>query len=504
MMKEYLMGIDNGGTVSKTVIFDLEGKEIASASRKINVKTPKPLHNERDMEELWQKNCEAIREAMEKADIDAGQIRGISLSGHGKGLYLWGKEEDIVYNGILSTDRRAYQYSLDWHRDGTAKKIFKKTYQRIQHSQPIALLKWIKDNEAEVLEKTRWIFGVKDYIRYRLTDEAYGEITDFSGSNLINLDTRTYDKEILNDLGLEDLYDKLPPLKGSVDLCGSITKEAAEKTGLAMGTPVSAGMFDIDACAIAMNIVDEDYIAVIGGTWGINEYISRTPVINDTTMNSLYCYGDYYLIEESSATSASNLEWYIEVFLKELKLDYKEEGKNIYDYTNDLVQNSKFDKKGVIFLPYIYGSNYDAKSKATFVGMDSHHKREDLVRAVYEGIVFCHKVHLDKLLENKGNVKAIRLAGGVTNSKVWVQMFADILNLPIEVIQTKELGALGAAMAAGVVSGIYPNLYEASNRLSKVVDRIEPNEKMVSLYKDKYETYKKVSEQLADIWDEFN
>lgn len=183
-MKEYLMGIDNGGTVSKTVIFDLNGNEIASASRKINVKTPKPLYNERDMTEIWEKNCESIREAIKKANIDSKQIKGISLSGHGKGLYLWGNDDKIVYNGILSTDRRAYQYSLDWSNDGTEKKIYEKTFQRIQHSQPVALLKWIKDNEPYVLEDTRWIFGIKDYIRYKLTNEAYGEITDFSGSNL--------------------------------------------------------------------------------------------------------------------------------------------------------------------------------------------------------------------------------------------------------------------------------------------------------------------------------
>ena len=421
-----------------------------------------------------------------------------------RSLYLWGNDDNIVYNGILSTDRRAYQYSIDWNKDGTEKKIYEKTFQRIQHSQPIALLKWIKDNESEVLENTRWIFGIKDYIRYKLTNEAYGEITDFSGSNLVNLKTKKYDKDILEELGLEDLYSKLPPLKQSTDLCGNIIQEAADKTGLAIGTPVAAGMFDIDACAIAMNIVNEDYIAVIGGTWGINEYISKTPVISDTTMNSLYCYENYYLIEESSATSAANLEWFIDVFLKELKLEYKREDKNIYDYTNSLVKKSNFDKKGIIFLPYIYGANYNAKAKATFIGMDSHHKREDVIRAVYEGIIFCHKVHLDKLLENKKEFKGIRLAGGVTNSKVWVQMFADILDFPIEVVQTSELGALGAAMAAGVVSGVYTDLYEASNQLSRIVDRIEPNSSMVNKYKEKYETYKKVSNKLIDIWDEFN
>lgn len=499
-MSRYLMGIDNGGTVSKTVIFDIHGNEISSASRKIDVITPEPLFNERDMNELWEKNTESIREAIELAGISPKQIEGISLSGHGKGLYLLGHKDEIIHNGILSTDRRANQYPVKWKEQGIDKSIYGKTFQRIHHSQPVALLSWFQDNDPEVIEKTRWIFGVKDYIRYKLTGEANGELTDFSGSNLINLKNKKYDREILNELGLEEIYDKLPPLINSVDLAGTITKEAAEQTGLAAGTRVAAGMFDIDASAVAMNIIDGDNVAIIGGTWGINEYISKEPVINDTTMNSIYCHGDYYLIEESSATSASNLEWFINTFLKELREEYKKNNESIYDYMNELVVHSKLEERGIIFLPYLYGSNYNPKAKATLIGMDSHHTTEDIVRSVYEGIIFSHKVHLDKLLENKETIDTVRLAGGVTNSEVWVQMFADILNQPIEIVQTNELGALGAAMAAGVVSEIYSNLEEASNSMSKIVKKITPDKDMAKRYDEKYKRYLEISDTLENIW----
>ena len=153
---------------------------------------------ERDMEELWEANCQVIREALAKAGGGAAEkIRGIACSGHGKGLYLWGKDNKPAYNGIVSTDGRAWKYPEQWQKDGTAEKAFEKTYQRILASQPVSILNWFKEHKPEVLENTQWIFECKDYIRFRLTGEAFAEKTDYSGSGLMNLRDRCFDEELL-------------------------------------------------------------------------------------------------------------------------------------------------------------------------------------------------------------------------------------------------------------------------------------------------------------------
>lgn len=131
--------------------------------------------------------------------------------------------------------------------------------------QPVAILSWLKDNDKEVIENTKYIFECKDYIRFRLTGKAYGEISDYSGSNMLNLRTKNYDKDLLKLFELEDMMDKLPEIKTSTDICGYVSKEAAAKTGLIEGTPVAGGMFDIDACAIATGVVNEDNICMIAG-----------------------------------------------------------------------------------------------------------------------------------------------------------------------------------------------------------------------------------------------
>lgn len=503
-MNQYLLGLDNGGTNIKAVIFTPDGKEIASASDKVEMLTPHVGFTERDMDDLWEVNYGVIKKAIDKSKINPEEIVSVSLSGHGKGLYLWGKDNKPAYNGIMSTDTRAYAYPEKWEKDGTADRIFEKTCQKILVSQPVSLIAWLKDNKPEVMENTKWIFGVKDYIRYKLTDHAVAEITDISGSNLMNIKEVKYDLDLLKEFGLEDIYDKLPPLKYSTQVCGHITPQASKLTGLKEGTPVAAGMFDINACAIAMDITSDENICVIAGTWGINEYIAKEPVLNKTiAMNSLYCLPGYYLIEESSPTSASNNEWFNNMFMGQEKITAKEEGKDFYDLLNEMVESVEPDGQNIVFLPYLYGSNYNPQARASFVGLTSHHSKAQIARAVYEGIVFCHKVHIDKLLVNRKTTNRIRLAGGVVNSKVWVQIFADVLNIPIETIDTNELGALGAAMAAAVAAGIYPNLEEAAKKMVKIKETIYPNIENKETYEKKYKLYKKVSETLDGLWKEF-
>ena len=270
---QYYIGLDNGGTTTKAALYDELGNEIAIASTDTNVINPKPGFTERDMEEMWEANCKIISQVIEMSKINPKDIAALACCGHGKGLYLWGKDNKPSYNGIISTDNRAWKYVTNWKENGIEKEVFKLSYQHIMPCQPVALLSWFKDNDINVINNTKYIFECKDYIRFRLTGEANAEITDYSGSNLLNLNTKNYDDELLKLFDLSIIKDKLPPIKNSTDICGYITKEAAQKTGLLEGTPVAGGMFDIDACAIAAGLVNEDNVCMIAGTWSINEYI---------------------------------------------------------------------------------------------------------------------------------------------------------------------------------------------------------------------------------------
>ena len=501
MEQRFYLGIDNGGTLTKAVLFDAAGHEVAQASESVPLLTPAPGFTERDMEALYAANCRCIRRVAEESGVPAARIAGISCTGHGKGLYLWGRDDRPVCPGIVSTDTRAWEYPRRWREDGTADRAFRKTYQQVLASQQVSLLAWMKDHRPELLDNIRWIFSVKDYIRFRLTGEAYAELTDFSGANLVNLDACGYDRELLALFGLEELFDRLPPLRRSCDRCGRVTAETARLTGLKEGTPVAGGMFDIDACAVAMDVTDEKNLCVIAGTWGINEYVAREPVKNGSVlMNSIFCLPGYYLVEESSPTSAGNHEWFTRMFLQELREEAAAAGLSVYQYADRLAAEAPDGGERIVFLPYLFGSNFNPRARAALVGMDSSHTKGQIIRAVLEGIVFCHMDHIDRLLANRPRPDAIRLAGGAAKSPLWVRLFADVTGLPVEVIDTAELGALGCAMAAAVMAGDYPALRAAAGGMVRVRERVEPDLEKTAAYREKRRAYRKVAQALEPVW----
>ncbi|NLU31231.1 MAG: carbohydrate kinase [Clostridiaceae bacterium] len=501
----YYLGLDNGGTTTKAALYDEKGNEIGFASIETRMLTPRPGFTERDMDEMWDANCAVIREVLTKTGIKGSQVRAIAICGHGKGLYLWGKNDRPVRNGIISTDNRAWEYMVRWREDGTEKKAFEYTCQHVMACQPVALLAWLKDHEPEVMDNIRYVFEAKDYVRFRLTGEAYAEMTDFSGTNLVNLHTRQYDPRILELFGLSEFMDALPPLRLSTDICGTVTAEAARKTGLSEGTPVAGGMFDIDACALAAHVADEDHVCMIAGTWSINEFIRRTPVLDGTVMmNSLFCMPEYYLIEECSPTSAGNNEWFLKTLMPEFMRDEKLAGRVPYREIDRMVESIQPSEFCPIFLPFLMASNVHPNAKGSFIGMSSYHTRSHLLRSVFEGIAFSHRHHYDKLRKcMEHEPKSIRLAGGAARSRVWTQIFADVMKCPVETVAVRETGALGSAIAAAVAVGDYADIKEALSAMSRLAPAVMPDTANYEVYDKKYALYRKTIDALDSVWDSY-
>ena len=500
-MEQYAIGLDNGGTVIKAALFDLQGQEICVASRKTPVFSPKPGYNERDMEELWRANCACIREAMERSAVPPQSIIGLAVCGHGKGLYLWGKDGKPACQGISSTDNRAWQIVENWHADGTFDRVYPQTCQQMMPCQQTALLRWLKEHEPEVYGNIKYVFSVKDYIRFRLTGEAYCEFTDISGSGLMDVKNARFDRGLLDAMGIGEVFDALAPLKASSELCERVTDAVAKETGLLAGTPVAGGMFDVDSCAIASAITRPGQVCAITGTWSINECISDHPVTGtEISMNSIYAIPGYYLLEECSSTGAGNLDWAVENCIDAKGLT----GKALYAYLDEQAKSAAPGESDVYYLPFLYGTNAHPLAKASFVGMTSYHTAAHMIRAVYEGVVYSHRTHIDRLLSAAPRPKSIRLAGGAVNSVFWVQMFADALGYPIETVSgVKELGALGCAMAACVAAGVYGGYEQAAESMVRVSPPVNPYIAAHEIYERKYQKYRAVSKALDAVWPEF-
>jgi len=499
--RSYLLGIDNGGTVTKAALYDTSGTELAVSSVKSEMIFPFPGHAEKDVDTLWAANVRVIGEVLRKAGASAADVAGIAVTGYGNGMYLVGEDGRPTHNGINSADSRATPYVERWYRDGTFDRVLPKICQPIWAGQPAALLAWFRDNLPRELERARWVFMCKDYIRYRLTGEVFGEITDYSGTSLMNVRDFRYDSDVHAAYGLEGIANKLPQVRRSADICGQVTRAAAEETGLKEGTPVAGGMFDIVSCAVATGITDSDRLCLIAGSWSINEFINPAPVQHpEFYMSVAYCMPGYWLIAENSPTSASNLEWFVSELMQGEGKEAQGKGRSVFEECNELVRGVPPEKSDVLFLPFLYGSNAGPRASAGFLGLHGWHTKAHMLRAIYEGVAFSHKTHVDRLLAAHPSAKAARIAGGAAKSEVWLQIFADVLQLPIEITASEELGAMGAAMCAGVGIGLFSSFEDAVSRMVRVSRTVEPDAGKKATYEEKYSTYKRFIKALQGVW----
>jgi L-xylulokinase len=501
-MTKYLLGIDNGSTVTKAALYDTSGRELAVSAVKTEMVFPLPGHAEKDVEALWAANRKVIGDVLRKAGVTGAEVAGVAVTGYGNGMYLIAEDGSPAHAGINSADSRATDYVERWYRDGTFERVLPRVCQPVWAGQPAALLAWFRDNRPEELARTRWVFPCKDYIRWRLTGEAFGEVTDLSGTSLLNVRELRYDPEILAAYGLQGVAEKLPPLRGPADLCGRITAGAAAETGLVEGTPVAGGMFDIVACAAATGITSTDRILMIAGSWSINEYISTAPVEHhDYFMSVAYGIPGYWLIAENSPTSASNLEWFVSELMGGEAAEARAGGHSVFERCSELVASVPPEKSDVLFLPFLYGSNAGPRASAAFLGLHGWHTKAHMLRAVYEGVAFSHRTHVERFLKVRPPAKAARIAGGAAKSGVWLQIFADALQLPIEVTACEELGAMGAAMCAGVAVGAFSSFEEAAARMVRVSRTVEPDRGKKALYDGKYAAYGRTVQALRAVWE---
>ena len=504
-MSEYLLGIDNGNTISKAAIFDLQGREIQVASRKVESEYPQQGWTERSMDTLWQSTAAAIKEALGKSGIKSEQIIGIGTSGHGNGLYLIDKEGQPARAGIQSLDSRAADIIDNWNRNNLHEQVFPFTTQTFWPAQPNALLAWIKQNEPEVYRRIGAVLMVKDYIKYCLTGEITSDFTDMSGTSLMDVRNKCYSDDLLDLYDLKEIRTALPTLVQSFDIAGRVTPDAARATGLAAGTPVVGGLFDVDASALGSGVHRPGQVCIIAGTWSINEIVTADPIVDPAVfMSSIYTVPDLWLTIEASATSATNLEWFVTQFCAEEKAVADKRGISVYDVCSEIVDSLPPGGTDIIFHPFLFGSNVQASARSGFYGIAGWHTKAHMLRSLYEGVVYGHLSHLEKLRDAGGHdnrIEVARLSGGGAHSSVWTQIFADTLQLPMEVPDGIEIGARGAAMSAGIGIGVYKDHADAVATAVKVKRRQEPNPDATPFYLARYTEYKRLVECMRESWD---
>lgn len=499
-MTDCVIGIDCGGTMTKAALFDFSGRELACARRKNVMAFPHPGWTERDPMMMWDAAVTAIREVMERTGRAPKDVAAISVAGYGSGLYIVDSAANPVRPGIVSTDSRAAGLIDDWAKAGLCAQIESMIQQRIWPGQSLALMGWLQRHEPDVMQPGNRVLFCKDFIRARLCGDFSTDPSDAGIAGLIDVTTSTYSTQALTLLGLQDWLPMLPPIGPSCDVVGGVSAEAAALTGLLEGTPVVRGVVDVTAAALSSGLTRTDEMSVIAGTFSINSTLHDTPRQSLAPfLQTPYPLGGY-LATEGAATSASNLDWMVKNLLTQDATPSPDSSVGIYDAINAAVTRKLDKPRDALFFPFLFGGPGGAP--AGLVGMTADYSFDDVMLAVLEGIVFAHKVDVDRLLSGNDAARpaVIRLAGGASRSEIWSEMFADILGLPVEVPEGSELGALGVAICAAAAVGVHPSLKAAVAAMTRIGRRHEGDTVRATPYLTKYPRYVGLSASFAAAW----
>ncbi|MCS3432711.1 FGGY-family carbohydrate kinase [Klebsiella sp. BIGb0407] len=486
----YWLGLDCGGTFIKAGLYDIAGNERAVARQNLPVLVPEPGQAERDMHQLWQVAATVIRQVLISSETPAAEVLGVGISAQGKGLFLLDKQGQPLGNGILSSDRRALALVQQWQREGLPQELYPVTRQTLWTGHPVSLLSWVKQHQPERYAEIGSVLMAHDYLRYCLTGALACEETNISESNLYDMQQQDWSPALAERFDIAEILPALPPIVRPTEIAGTISETAAVQCGLLAGTPVVGGLFDVVSTALCAGLYDDTRVNAVMGTWSVTSGITDN-LIDETDypfVYGRYAIDDQYIIHEASPTSAANLEW----FCQQWEIDD-------YGQLNQWVAELPPAASSLLFVPFLYGNNAGADLQASFYGMQAGHQRGHLVQAIYEGVVFSHLTHLNRILKRFPHVTALRLSGGPTRSEVWMQMFADISGLPVEIPQIEESGCLGAALVAMTGTGAYASLQQAQKALDPLIISYQPNMKNYALYQKKYQRYQNLVAALVAV-----
>jgi L-xylulokinase len=342
----------------------------------------------------------------------------------------------------------------------------------------------------------------KDYLRFRLTGIRAAEVSDLSTSAQIPGDRREIDPALFEILGLEDCLRLMPPVIETMSVAGELTRAAALAMGLKPGIPVAAGCCDNLAIMNGSGVTDTQSIVVISGTWGLHQSYLDKPVTDGSLV--IVAHGarpGEYLAIEGSPTSASTLEWFVETFVRgHNNADAAAAASDAYDYCNMAVAETAAGDPPVYFLPYLHGAIDDPSARGSFIGFSAWHRFGHVARAIYEGVAFEHRRHLERLLLARPRPLTARFAGGAARSAIWSEIFAASLDLPLEKPCATELGALGAAIQASVVTGGHRDLKTACAAMTGITHTVMPNPDLRQSLDRRYDVYRQLSAALAPLW----
>lgn len=476
-----IAGLDIGTTGCKVVVFDLKGNEIYRSYRSYETKRCDG-HKEIDVNVLTTSIKEVIKDTATKYEITA-----LGVDSFGEAIVLLDKNDTPLTNIIEGTDIRGSD-ELDELINVLGKnKIANITGQNPDFTFSIFKAMWLKKHHPEIMNKTKRILLIEDFVIYLLTGNAIIDYSLATRTCAFDLNTNSWSKEIMDAAGFDDKkWSKPVPLLFNA---GNIKEEIKKELNIKNDITITPAGHDQIAVALGCGVLSPNKAVDGSGTVECITCIYDKPKLYDGMVENYLGIAPFL---DKCATYAYNfcgcslVDWFRNNFVKNT------DEKQVYSY----LENEFIDKPtGILLLPHFAGAAVpymDSNSKGMIWGLTLEHSLSNIYQAVLEGIAYEMKMHINILKKNEIKPKKLIATGGGASSTKWLQIKADVLNMPIYRIKGKEVGCKGGAILAGVVSGIFNNIEEAINQMVEYVDVIKPRKENVYLYQKEFKRYQKL------------
>ena len=491
-MAHYL-GIDVGTSGTKVLVMTGKGKVVATATAEYGCLTPKPGYSEQRPEDWWAGTVKATKAVMKKSGIKPASVKGIGLSGQMHGLVITDDAGKSLRPSIIWNDQRTGpQAAMIEEAAGGKKKLINMVGNAAMTSFTLTKLLWVRQHEPRIYDRIRHLLLPKDYVRLQLTGEYAGDVSDMSGTLMLDQKKRTWSKKIISLFELDAKI--LPPVVESHEVTGGLTKAAADALGLVPGTAVAAGGGDQPVGAVGNGVVREGLTSAMMGTSGVVYTHSKAYRVDPESRVNTFCScvdGEWCMFG-CVMSAGGSFQWLRNTLGMAEVRKAKREKCDPYELLVAQAEESQPGSGGVFFLPYLTGErtpHADPDARGGWVGITARTTRNDLVRSVIEGATFGMGDVVDLLGERGVAIREIRLSGGGARSEFWRQMQADIYGAKCTTINSTDGSALGAALLGAVGGGEYASVPQACKAVIEVTRTIKPTAKAKRVYRALHDQY---------------
>ena len=486
------IGVDLGTSAVKLLLMDEKGKIHNIVSKEYPLSFPHPGWSEQNPQDWKEQSLAGIKELI--ADADKSQIAGISFGGQMHGLVVLDENDEVIRPAILWNDGRTTK-ETDYLNEVIGKDKLSKYTANIAFAGFTApKILWMKEQEPENFAKINKIMLPKDYLAYVLSGVHCTDYSDASGMLLLDVEHKCWSKEMLEICNVKE--EQLPTLYESYEVVGNVKPEIAEELGIPASVKVIAGAGDNAAAAVGTGTVGEGRCNISLGTSGTIFISSKKFGVDEHNALHSFDHADgYYHLMGCMLSAASCNKWWMDEILK------------TKEYAKEQEQIHKLGENTVFYLPYLMGErspHNDPKARATFIGMTMDTTREDMTQAVLEGVAFGLRDSLEVARSLGIQIERTKICGGGAKSPLWKKIVANVMNLKVDVIESEEGPGYGGAILAAVGCKEFASVEEATEKLVKIVDTVEPDAELVAKYEERYQKFKQIYPTLKGLFQELN